>query len=283
MDNQPVSTPESPQPMLAAIRHILRPLVRLLLSHGITFPVFCDMVRSVYIKVAEEEFKLADKAQTDSRVSLLTGIHRREVNRLRNEHLEEITLPQHASMSALLLSIWSGHPEYVDEQGMPVPLPRLASKGGGRSFESLVQSISKDFRARVVLDEWLRQGIVRLDEDDSVHLIAEAFAQPQDMEEKVFYFGQNIHDHMAATVHNLAGGSPPFLERCVFYDRLSSASAKELAEYSRTAGMRALHAVNKRAAELQKRDHERPDAVYRANFGIYHFSEAEASDENQPN
>ena len=283
MDNQPISTTESPQPLLAAVRHILRPLIRLLMSHGITFPVFCDVVRSIYIKLAEEEFRLADKAQTDSRISLLTGIHRREVNRLRNEPIEEISLPQHASMSALVLAIWSGHPEYVDEQGIPIPLPRLVSQGGGMSFESLVQSISKDFRARVVLDEWLRQGIVRLDEDDFVHLVAEAFAQPRDMAEKVFYFGQNVHDHMAATVHNLAGGSPPFLERCVFYDKLSAASAQELADYSRIAGMRALHAVNKRASELQKRDLRRPDAVYRANFGIYQYSEAEISDENQSN
>jgi len=181
--------------------------------------------------------------------------------------------------SALLLTIWSGHPEYLDEQGLPIPLPRLASTGAKRSFESLVQSVSKDFRARVVLDEWLRQGIITLDSEDRVHLSADAFVQPQDMAEKIYYFGQNIHDHMAATVHNLAGGSPPFLERCVFYDKLSADSAKELADYSRTVGMRSLHAVNKRAAELQQRDQQKPDAVYRANFGVYHYSAAETSDE----
>lgn len=276
MNTEPLST----QPVQAAIRHVLRPLVRLLLSQGITFPVFCDTVKSVYAKVAEEEFKLAGKPQTDSRISLLTGIHRREVSRLRNELAQEIGLPHHASMSALLLATWSGHPDYVDNEGAPIALPRLASKGEGRSFEALVQSISKDFRARVVLDEWLRQGIVRLDDDDCVHLSPEAFSQPQGMEEKAFYFGQNVHDHLAATVHNLAGGAPPFLERCVFYDGLSAASVKELADYSRSAGMRALHAVNKRAAELQKRDRQQGGAAYRANFGIYHFSEVEKSDES---
>lgn len=279
MKNQSTSTPEHQPPIVAAIRHLLRPLVRLLLSHGISFPTFCDLVKSAYVKVAEEEFKLASKPQTDSRISLLTGIHRREINRLRSETVTEINLSQHASMSALLLTIWSGHPEYMDEQGLPIPLPRLANKGGKLSFESLVQSVSKDFRARVVLDEWLRQGIVLLDNDDRVHLCADAFVQPQGIEEKIYYFGLNTHDHLAATVHNLAGGEPPFLERCVFYDKLSADSAKELAGYSRLVGMRTLHAVNKRAAELQKRDEGQPDAVYRANFGIYNFSEAETPDE----
>jgi HPt (histidine-containing phosphotransfer) domain-containing protein len=279
MNNQSTSSTEPQPPVVAAIRYLLRPLVRLLLSHGISFPAFCDLVKSTYVKVAETEFRLDSKPQTDSRISLLTGIHRREINRLRNEAVTEINLSQHASMSALLFTIWSGHPEYLDEQGLPIPLPRLASKGEKRSFESLVQSVSKDFRARVVLDEWLRQGIITLDSEDRVHLSADAFVQPQDMAEKVYYFGQNIHDHLAATVHNLAGGSPPFLERCVFYDKLSADSAKELADYSRTVGMRSLHAVNKRAAELQQRDQQKPDAVYRANFGVYHYSAAETPDE----
>ena len=277
MSDQTPSTAESSPPLIAALRHILRPLVRLLLSNGITFPAFCDHLKAIYVKVAEEEFKLPAKPQTDSRISLLTGIHRREVNRLRNEQASEINLSQQASMSALLLSIWNGHPEYLDEQGLPAPLPRLTSNSKGASFESMVQSVSKDFRARVVLDEWLRQGIVTLDGEDRVHLCADAFVSPGDMEEKIYYFGQNVHDHLAATVHNLSGHEPPFLERCVFYDKLSPDSIKELADYSRQTGMRALNSVNKRAAELQKRDSERPDATCRTNFGIYNFSEAEAA------
>ena len=278
MDNQSISASESNSPVIGAIRHLLRPLVRLLLSHGISFQIFTELVRATYVRVAEEEFRLADKPQTDSRISLLTGIHRRDVSRLRNEKAEAISLPQHASMSALLLTIWSGHPDYLDERLSPRPLPRLL-RNDGVSFESMVRSVSKDFRARVVLDEWLRQGIVTLDEEDRVHLVTDAFVQPQGMDEKVYYFGQNIHDHLAATVHNLTGSAPPFLERCVYYDRLSSASVGELAEYSRTAGMKTLHAFNKRAAELQQHDHGLPDAVHRINFGIYNFSESESADE----
>jgi len=266
-------------PVITAISYLLRPLIRLLLSHGISFQVFSELVKSAYVKVAEKEFRLATRPQTDSRISLLTGIHRREISRLRNEPASGINLSQHSSMSALLLAIWSGDPEYLDKHGSPIPLPRLANKEGGLSFESLIQSVSKDFRSRVVLDEWLRQGIVTLDGNDSVHLAADAFVQPQDLEEKVYYFGQNIHDHIAATVHNLSGNKPPFLERCVYYDKLSADSAKELAEYSRLVGMQALHAVNKRAVEMQKRDQDNKTNVYRSNFGIYNFFEAEAPDD----
>ncbi len=283
MTTTSISANESHPAVMAAIRRLLRPLIRLLLARGVSFQAFCDLAKSAYVKVADEEFRLDSKAQTDSRISLLTGIHRREVSRLRNEPVTEISLSQHASRSALLLTIWSGHPEYQDAQGLPLPLPRLSGKDGGPTFESMVQSVSKDFRARVVLDEWLRQGIVRLDEEDRVHLSADAFVLPQDAEEKLYYFGQNIHDHLAATAHNLAGDGAPFLERCVFYDKLTPASAQALSEYSRTVGMRALHAVNKRAAELQRRDHGHADALHRTNFGVYYFSEEVASDEPPAN
>jgi hypothetical protein len=283
MSTQPITSDELPKTVIVAIRRLLRPLIRMLLSHGITFQLFGEIVKSVYVKVAEEEFRLENKEQTDSRVSLLTGIHRREVNRLRHETVDKISLSQNASMSALLLTIWSGHAEFLDDQGLPVALPRLAGGMGDHSFESLVQSVSKDFRPRVVLDEWLRKGIVSVDSEDRVHLIADAFAQPQDMGEKIFYFGKNIHDHLAAAVYNVSGGMPPFLERCVYYDKLSADSVRELDKYAQTAGMRALHAYNKRAAELQKRDQALPDSVYRTNFGVYNFSEKEDHHDDHEN
>ncbi len=279
MNEQSQFAGELPAPLVAALRRVLRPLIRLLLSYGIRFQTFCDLAKSIYIQIAEEEFKLDNKAQTDSRISLLTGVHRRDVKRLRSESLAVSSLPLQASLSAQLLAIWSGRDEYLDAQGAPLPLPRLASKGGEHSFEALVQSVSKDFRARVVLDEWLRQGIATLDEQDNVHLAADAFASPQGIEEKSFYFGQNIHDHLAATVHNLSGATPPFLERCVYYNDLTADSVKEYERIARSAGMRAIHTVNRHAIELQKRDAGKSDAVYRTNFGIYNFTEVGRSDD----
>jgi hypothetical protein len=279
MDEPKKFAGELPVPIVAALRRVLRPLIRLMLTHGIRFQTFCDLVKSTYIQVAEEEFRLDNKEQTDSRISLLTGVHRRDVKRLRNESQAVSSLSLQASMSAQLLAMWSGRPEYLDSQGLPLPLPRLSSKGGERSFEALVQSISKDFRARVVLDEWLRQGIATLDEQDNVHLAADAFVSPQGFEEKAFYFGQNIHDHLAATVHNLSGIAPPYLERCVYYDKLTAESVKEYERVAKSVGMRALHTVNRHAIELQKRDKGKIDAVYRTNFGIYNFTEVDHGDD----
>ena len=90
-------------------------------------------------------------------------------------------------------------------------------------------------------------------------------------EEKAHFFGRNLHDHIAAGVHNLADGEPPLLERSVYYDGLSEASVRELRELAERAGMEALQAVNRRAQELQRRDAEADEQNLRMTFGAYFF------------
>lgn len=80
--------PMAPQPNAAGKLHaplarLLRPLVRLCIRSGMTFPALAQLLRELFVNVAEHDFALEGKEQTDSRVSLLTGIHRKEVARLR--------------------------------------------------------------------------------------------------------------------------------------------------------------------------------------------------------
>ena len=79
----------------------------------------------------------------------------------------------------------------------------------------------------------------------------------------------------AAGAHNLLGGDPPFVDRSVYYDGLSSDSVQELKRLSEEKGMEALQAVNRRAMELQERDRGNEGAVRHVNFGIYVFDEAD--------
>ena len=66
------------------------------------------------------------------------------------------------------------------------------------SFETLVASVNTDIRPRAVLDEWLRLGVVQIDDSDQVCLVVDAFVPEKGLDEKAFLFGQNIHDHLAA-------------------------------------------------------------------------------------
>ena len=256
-----------------AVQRLLRPLARLLMASGVNFTAFSAMAKGVFVDVAAHDFHEDSDAMTDSRVSLLSGVHRREVKRLRLETPRSAP-PQVVSLGGQIVARWCADSAYLDASHQPKPLPRLASKGGESSFEHLVASVSKDIRPRAVLDEWLRLGVASLDDQDCVHLSESAFIPTHGAEEKSFFFGKNLHDHIAAATHNMLDGRPPFLDRCVYYDGLTSESVEALRELSRRLSVEAMQKVNRRALELQQQDADREDARQRMTFGVYFYNES---------
>ena len=263
-----------PPALITALRWVLRPLIKLMLAKGITYPFLSEVLKDLFVEVAENEFKMDKRPLTDSHLSLITGIHRKDIKRLRHgDHSETEIIPQTISLGARLVSRWTSDARFLDENNQPKPLPRFAREGGDISFEGLVASVSCDIRSRVVLDEWLRLGVAHFNDNNHVCLNTSAFIPAHGFDEKVYYFGHNLHDHAAAATNNLLGENQPFFERSAYYDGLSVDSVKILAEQSERLGMKSLLAINKSAMELEKNDALKNDSRYRMTFGIYFFSE----------
>jgi len=271
MDHVPVRL-SPPASLLYAVRRLLRPLARLMMAFGVNFPTFASLAKEVFVEAAVRDFPDGGAAVTDSQVSVLSGVHRREVKRLRDEMQHQRPPPVAVSLGAQIVAKWCADPRCLDGQRRPLPLPRLASKGGDVSFEKLVEGISKDIRSRAVLEEWLRLGVARLDEEDRVHLVESAFIPTQGFDEKAFYFGKGLHDHLAAAGHNMLGQHPPFLDRMAYYDGLTPESEAQLRELARELAARMLQEINSKALELQDRDSARENARYRVTFGAYFYS-----------
>lgn len=278
------TAPAVPESLKTAVVTMLRPLVGLLMEHGLTYPWLSAVLKSVFVDVAEKEFRLPDKRQTDSRITLLTGVHRKDVRRLRQQPgaAAESRPPESVYLGAHLVAVWTGDERFLDLQGNPKPLTRLP-RDNAPSFEKLVTSISKDIRPRSVLDEMLRLGAVEVDDDDRVRLKTEAFIPSKGFDEKAYYLGRNVHDHIAAARHNVQGGEPPLLERSVYYDDLSLESVRELDELAHREGMKLLQLINRRARELQAADERATNPIHRINFGLYFYRDRQApeSDEEQ--
>jgi Family of unknown function (DUF6502) len=282
--DSPQTTP--PAALVKALRQALRPLLRVMLARGITLPYLTELIKALLVEVAESDFRLDGKPVTDSRVSLLTGVHRKDVNRLRHGKTgeDDETAPPVVSLGAQLVAQWLGNPQFLNADGHPLPLARNISEGGAQSFEALVAGINSDIRSRVVLDEWLRLGVVNLDDQRRVCLNTQAFVPARGFDEKAFYFGHNLHDHAAAAAHNLLGQAPPFLERSLHFNGLSAGAIAELAAQSQKLGMQALVAVNKAAVAREARAKQAADAdtsaaadlaepLQRMTFGIYFYAE----------
>lgn len=269
--SEPVSAPPAADKLHGPLARVLRPLVRLMIRSGITFPALADLLRELYVNVAEHEFALPGKEQTDSRVSLLTGIHRKEVHRLRGAGAPVNTVPTTLSRTSRIIARWLAEPGYCDALGHPLPLPRQAGEGEP-SFEALVGAVTRDVRPRAVLDEWLDSGLVVIDGEDRLNLTEMAFVPRGDDAARLHYFGRNLHDHAAAAVANVLGPQPRFLERAVHYDGLSPQLARALAASSRTLAIDALTAANREAHAACRTD---AGGSSRWNFGVYIYVEDE--------
>ncbi|MCG8434044.1 MAG: DUF6502 family protein, partial [Gammaproteobacteria bacterium] len=123
-----------------------RPLVKLLISFGITYREFAEIFRWLYVDVAlkEPEFALASRGtQTKARVSILTGIGRKDVARLSELPREKIVadIPR-LNRAARVFGIWASDENYCDENGNPKEIPLYGKEYG--SFEYLVRQYGGD-------------------------------------------------------------------------------------------------------------------------------------------
>lgn len=269
--------PIPPASLLKAARRLMRPLVRLMMQSGLTFPVLADSLRRLFVEIAINDLLTDTRARTDSRISLLTGVHRKEIRRLREMPADTTEAPDIVTLVSQIVARWVGAAPFIGGDGRPLPLPRTGSDGAGPSFDELVASVTSDVRPRAVLDDLLGHGVVFMDAEDRVQLNADAFIPRAGGEEQLFYFARNLHDHVAAAVANIsATGSSPFLDRSVHYDRLTPSQLDVLRDYARAAAMRALLDVNRRAQELTDATPDTdPTEPGRINFGVYVFEETE--------
>ena len=232
------------------------------------------MLKELYVEACSDRFQLGGKRLTDSRVSLLTGLQRKDVKTLR-ARLEEPS-PDNAAAGAgplpRVLARWMSGLPYSDGIGAPRPLPRM---GDAPSFEALVAEISRDIHARTVLDELKRQGLADHDRTaDTVTLTAQAYLPNRNDDALVGYFGANLGDHAEAAAENLAAAPEPgpFFERATHYNKLTPDALDQLGSRARKLQANVLSELSADALTLQKRDAGDAAATGRFRCGAYVYT-----------
>lgn len=272
------------EPIDDALKRLLRPLAKLMITKGVTAPTLYGLLKEVCVEVASDDFGLDGKPPTDSRVSVLTGVHRKDVRQIRQDRRGAgQTADRSVSIMATVVGRWLAGPKTVGRDGTPKSLPRHADTGP--SFDALVRDVSTDVRPRTILDELVRRGVVELDgTGDHVSLRAEAMVPRGSDDERMHFLARNVGDHLEAAVANVMSekSTPPFLERAVFYNNLCTASVDEIEARSRVLATEVLTKLNRLAFSRQSADNA-ADAFARDStsnerfrFGIYFYREDEA-------
>ena len=257
-----------------AVERVLRPLFRILLRNHMSFKAFVDIAKHVYVDVAAEDFGIPGKKTSVSRVALLSGLTRKEVQRLLEAPVvDDAETGERYNRAARVVAGWIRDPEFSDADGNPKAL----SMGDGRSsFAELVRRFSGDIPFRAVLDELLRVGVVEKAGDDTIRLKTRAYVPESGDADKLNILGTDVSDLVATIEHNLQhGAADPFFQRKVMYDNVP---VEALQEFRRMSGAQAQSLLERLDKWLSQHDRDtRPGTggtgQVRTGIGIYYFEE----------
>jgi len=237
---------------------------------GVPFGALEISLRELFVRVAESELAAPGRRQTDSRITLVTGINRKEVKRIRSAKPQRKP-PQSFSINQAtsLISRWRSDPETTDRRGKPLPLPYRAARGA--SFMKLARKLTGDLAPGVLLKELVRSGAVELREKNVVLLRDDTYV-PKVAQNGIQILGEDAPELIETILRNIfAEGRERLLQRKVYYDNLGSDAAARIRTEIRREGERFLRRIDRLLSRYDRdRNPHAPGGDRRyAALGIY--------------
>lgn len=262
-----------------AVARLLRPLFRVLLRHGRSYRTFEEVARRTFVEVAMEDFGIPGKKPSVSRASILSGLTRKEVQRLlQTPAADDAPAGEHRNRAARVLTAWVRDADFHDPKGNPRPL----DVEGDRGFAALVKRHSGDMPTRAVLDELLRVGAVERQADGRVALLARGYVPRHDAREMVGVLGADVADLIETIDHNLhqAGttGQAPRFQRKVMYRGVPQQALPAFRTLSAERAQALLEQLDRWLNDASQPPAPAPGEPpgVRVGLGIYYFEETPA-------
>ena len=258
---------------------LLRPLFRLLLRHQVPFGAFEELAKRAYVEVALNDFGIPGKKPSISRASILSGLTRKEVQRLLatadDAAASDALDSERYNRAARVLTGWIRDGQYLDAKGQPKAL----SVDGDDGFAALVRRHSGDMPARAVLDELERVGAVRRRDDGLIELLARAYVPRSSEADKLAILGSDVADLIDTIGHNLdVGETDPRFQRKVMYQSIPVSALPAFRKRSAANAQALLEKFDQWLAEHDVANPPGHPGAQRARVGvgIYYFEEGAA-------
>lgn len=259
--------------LVAATMRLLKPIVKILLKNGVTWKAFSELAKKVYVDVASTDYALDYKKLSATRISMLTGIQRKDIQKIKERSSEEDaeTLNKN-NMATKIIGAWLRDSEYVDENGEPKSLP---IEEGEISFLALVKKYGADLTYRSVLDEFVRLKIVEVNSVKAeVKLLVKGYVPLEGIDEKFVMLGTDVGDLIRTFDHNTSNKpEDSYLQLKVCYDNLPESILEELRSSSKKEGFALLKKFDEFLSQHDRGDKkvENGSKRMRAGVGIYYF------------
>jgi|SRR5690606_9221033 len=259
--------------LLAAYSKLLRPLIRILLRHGVTYAELSEVVKTVYVATAAHEFRVPGKKMSKARIAIVTGLTRKEVQRISEiDNKENAGLKTNLSRIGRVLSGWHTDPDFTGPYGMPLELRYDSDVPADATFVRLVQRYSGDMTPRAMLDELLRVGAVVETDQNWFKVVRREYVPHTLAPDFLERVGRGVHNFVHTIEMNMqkVGPGKGRFERTVRPD--SGLRAQDLPlfdQYVRQKSQALLEDIDNWLTKLERPNKNEP--TIQTGVGIYHF------------
>ncbi|PCJ58162.1 MAG: hypothetical protein COA79_14175 [Planctomycetota bacterium] len=246
----------------------------MLLKRGVSYGTFSDLAKWVFVDIAKKDFAIPGKKNSNSRISVITGLTRHDVKAtLEMEKPDEEASKEKYNRAVNIVTGWTKDPDYLSDNE-----PRsLTYEGDKHSFTDLVKKYGGDITVRSIFDELQRTGMIEQLVGDKIKLRKEFYLPNQDLDQKYSILGSDV-SHLISTInHNIENQGPrDFLQLKASYISLPEERAKIIQNDIKRKGIKFIDEIHTWLQDEEDSTKDKKNVkVYTGGLGIYYFEESE--------
>ncbi|MCX7553820.1 DUF6502 family protein [Marinicella sp. S1101] len=260
---------------------IFRPLVRVLLRFNVPFHEVSEILKWTYVDVSSKYFGLNGKPPTKSRIAVITGLSRAQVDaQLKVDLFNADQSHRKWHRAGRVLTGWVEDEAYRNHRGQQIKIIPLESSDEP-DFKYLVEKYSGGATIRSILDELLRSESVSFDPEGFVELIKPYYLTENDPDDiqNIDFLGLSTQYLLETIDHNIdPERKGPRFQRIILHDKLPKSLANIAESYARKKSQELANDVDEYIEHLiQHSDlEEEQDLLPYIGVGIYFYK----ADEN---
>ena len=237
----------TPEAGTKALRLALKPLVRLAIRNSLQFMEFVEILKSVFLDVGAEELRGDGEKINVSRLSVMTGVHRKDATRLFRDG-GEIRRP--SDTIARVVGQWRQSPRYSSQPGKPRV---LSCEGLESEFAELVKEITSDIAPYTVLNELERRGMMERTVRGAKLVALSHVSAKRDYVEGFEMLASDVEDLLTAGTENIvAPKSVRNLQLKTEFDNIPKSKVAEIRSWLLEEGSRFHARVEKYLAQFDR-------------------------------
>ena len=267
--------------VIVATSACLRPLVRVLLRCGVSYQQFAELAKRAFIEEALLERGSRGRRANTSRVSVRTGVSRKEVAKFRariegvnsQSDGDRIGLAHFSGHAARVLQVWHSDARFVGQTGEPMD---LSYSGDGNTFVSLVRIAGGDVPPGAVRAELSSAGAI--DELDSgmIRALKRHFV-PGSLDEKVvFGLTHILFPVLEGLARNTGPGiTDPWVQRLAYSRQLEPSATPLFRNIARQRSGEFVQSIDDWLVAHEVDDGAARGQVMSVGVGVFYFEETE--------